>query len=250
MITVRIGNGDSVTVTSEAGNVTITGNFSTFNPARVTIPLLSNTTHHLTVSAHVKQISVSGGCVYGNYTLSTTNDRLSAPLTIVQSSSGITTSPTQPGSTFTFAPTIDSYVDASSPTSNYGTLSNLRVDASTIVRSYLRFPVQGLSGNVTRATLLIYANSASNAGFTAHSVDNTPWSELTINYDNAPPIGSSFGSSGAFTAGTLVRIDVTAYIIGNAVYNFGLTTSSNTAISLASSEASANAPQLIIETTP
>jgi len=43
---------------------------------------------------------------------------------------------------------------------------------------------------------------------------------------------------------------VTAYIAGNGTYNFGLTTPSSTAISFASREAGANAPQLIIETGP
>jgi hypothetical protein len=114
----------------------------------------------------------------------------------------------------------------------------------------MRFYTQGVSGNVTRATLLIYANSASSTGFTVHGVSDNTWTELVINYNNAPPMGSALGSSEPFTAGTLVRIDVTSYITGNGIYNFGLTTPGSTAISLASSESGANAPQLIIETTP
>jgi hypothetical protein len=114
----------------------------------------------------------------------------------------------------------------------------------------MRFYIEGVIGNVSRATLLIYANSASSTGFTAHSVSDNEWTELIINYDNAPPMGSALGSTGPFSAGTLVRIDVTPYITGNGIYSLGLTTPSNTAISLASSESGANAPQLIIETTP
>jgi serine protease len=90
VITVRIGNGDSVTVTGESGSFTVTGNFSVSNPALVTVPLLANTTHHLTVSAHVRSTTGPNGCVYGNYTLTTTNDRLGAPLTIVQSTGSVT----------------------------------------------------------------------------------------------------------------------------------------------------------------
>jgi hypothetical protein len=154
-------------------------------------------------------------------------------------------------STFTFTPIIDSYVHANNPSKNYGTSITLRADASPTVRSYLRFIVEGVSGNVTRATLLIYADSGSSAGITAHSVSNSDiWSELTISYNNAPPVGAALGSSGAFAAASIVRIDVTSYITGNAVYNFGITTPGNTAVSLASSEAAANVPQLIIETTP
>jgi hypothetical protein len=90
IITVRIGNGDSVTVTHEFGSTTVTGSFSTVNPAQVTVPLQPNSTHHLTVSAHVRPFTGPGGCTYGNYTLSTTVDRQGAPLTIVQSNGDIT----------------------------------------------------------------------------------------------------------------------------------------------------------------
>jgi hypothetical protein len=83
-ITVRIGNGDAVTVTAESGTFTVTGNFNAYNnPALITMTLVSNTTHHLNVAAHVRPVS-SGGCQYGNYTLTTTVDRFGNPLTIEQ----------------------------------------------------------------------------------------------------------------------------------------------------------------------
>lgn len=81
VITVYAGNSDSVTVTLETGSFTVNGNFSTSSPALVTVTLQENTVHHLTVSAHIKEINM-GGCVYGGYTLSTTNDRYGSPLTI------------------------------------------------------------------------------------------------------------------------------------------------------------------------
>jgi hypothetical protein len=105
VITVRIGNGDSVTVTGESGSFTVTGDFSISNPALVTVPLLANTTHHLTVSAHVRSIVGPNGCGYGNYTLTTSHDRLGAPLTIVQSTGTNTPTPTVT-STPTRTPTL------------------------------------------------------------------------------------------------------------------------------------------------
>ena len=126
----------------------------------------------------------------------------------------------------------------------------MRSDGSPIVRSYLRFSVQGLTGTVTRATLRIFANSASNAGCVANGVSDNTWSETTINYNNAPPVGSALGSSGAIAAGVWISMDVTAYITGNGIYNLAVTTPGSTAISLASRESGANAPQLIIEISP
>ena len=102
-VTVRIGNGDAVTVTTQAGTFVATGNFGyTSNPARVTVELAPSETNFLTVQAHVRRTS-SSGCPYGGYTLSTTSDRTGAPLVIVQQGGATaTTTPTSsPSSTKT-----------------------------------------------------------------------------------------------------------------------------------------------------
>jgi hypothetical protein len=163
-----------------------------------------------------------------------------------------TRTPTNPGSggSFTFTSIADAYVNETSPTTNYGSLSTLRTDGSPILRSYLRFNVQGLSGNVSRATLRVFANTASSAGCSASSVSNNTWTESTINYNNAPSVGGALGSSGSFGAGIWINIEVTAYITGNGTFNLALTPLGTTAISFASRESGANAPQLVIETSP
>jgi hypothetical protein len=152
--------------------------------------------------------------------------------------------------TFTFTPAADSYVNQSSPTTNYGASTQFRVDGSPFVRSYLRFNVQGLNGTVTRATLRVFANSAASSGCVANIVSDNTWTETGLNYNNVPPMGGALGSSGSFGAGVWVSMDVTTYITGSGTYNLALTTPGSTAISLASREAGANAPQLIIETEP
>jgi hypothetical protein len=144
---------------------------------------------------------------------------------------------------------MDSYVNQSSATINYGTATQLRVDGSPFVRSYLRFNVQNVTGRVTRATLRIFASTASGSSCVANIVTNNTWTETGINYNNAPPPGGALGSSGSFGAGVWITMDVTAYITGNGTYNLALTTAGSTAVSLSSRE-SANDPQLIIETAP
>jgi hypothetical protein len=124
------------------------------------------------------------------------------------------------------------------------------VDGSPVIRSYLRFTVQGLNGTVTKATLRIFANSASSSSLVASGVSDNTWTESTINYNNAPALGSMIGSSSPVTAGAWISIDITAYITGNGTYNLAVTTPGGTAISLASRQSGANAPQLIIETSP
>jgi parallel beta helix pectate lyase-like protein/pectate lyase-like protein len=157
---------------------------------------------------------------------------------------------TTSASTLTTIPIADSYANSSSPATNYGTATTFRVDGSPIVRSYLRFEVQGINSRVSRATLRIFANSAASAGVAANSVSDNGWTESTVNYNNAPAIGNALGSSGPVSAGIWISMDVTTYITGNGTYNLALTTPGSTAISLASRESGANAPQLVIQTSP
>jgi hypothetical protein len=152
--------------------------------------------------------------------------------------------------TFTFTPVADSYVNASSPTANYGTQTQLRADGSPVVRGYLRFNVQNLTGRITRVTLRIYANSAQNLGIELRSVTDNSWTETGINFNNAPAVGGVLGSSGSIGANTWKTIDVTSFITGNGVFNLAVTTNSSTALSLASRQSGANTPQLIVETAP
>lgn len=191
--------------------------------------------------------------VTATQTASATPSQTATSISTVTSTGTATATPTvtpsqgSTGSTTTFTPIADSYIDAASPSSNYGSLTTLRVDASPDVRSYIRFNVQGLNGTITRATLRIFANSASSQGFRAHGLSDNSWSESAINYNNAPVLGAVLGSSGAATSNTWKTVDVTAYVTGNGAFNFGLSTTGSTALSLASRQSGANAPQLIIE---
>jgi hypothetical protein len=157
---------------------------------------------------------------------------------------------TSASGTFTFSPSADAYVNESNPSTNYGTSTTLRADATPVVRSYLRFDVQGLSGTIARVTLRIFTNSSSSTGYEVRNVTDNSWGETTINYSNAPATDGVTGTSGPFSAGVWTTVDVTPLLTGNGTYNIALTTTNATAFSLASRESGANAPQLIIETAP
>jgi hypothetical protein len=80
VITVDLGNGETITVTGESG--VFSAPFDAF-PKEIEITLLPDTTHNLTVEGKVKEIT-QGECVYGGYVLSTTTDRNGDPLVIEQ----------------------------------------------------------------------------------------------------------------------------------------------------------------------
>jgi hypothetical protein len=122
------------------------------------------------------------------------------------------------------------------------------VDASPDVHSYLRFTVQGLGGkSISRARLLLYVTSNSSQGTNAQAVADNGWAEGTINYGNAPALGSILASSPPVSSGTWVSFDVTSYVTGEGTFSFGISTLGSTALSLSSRESGANAPQLIID---
>ena len=86
VVTVYIGYGVEVTVTTESGTYTVTGDFNAYtNPAKVEINLLPNTVNHLEVTAKVRSgLTGPENCTYGGYTLTTRNDKNGAPLVIAQ----------------------------------------------------------------------------------------------------------------------------------------------------------------------
>jgi hypothetical protein len=158
-----------------------------------------------------------------------------------------TASPSGSPGIATLIPAADSYVDASAPTSNFGRLTQVRIDGSPSDRTFLRFTVTGVTGTVVSAVVRVYANSAQTTGYDLYSVANNNWVETAITDANAPPFcATKLGSSGKITAGTWTSVDVTSAITGNGTYSFGLSTTNSTAVSLSSREG-ANPPQLMID---
>ncbi len=176
--------------------------------------------------------------------------RISVILVVVGLLASLTFIPTSATTiNLTFNPTADSYTKASSPGTNYGTVTTLRVDHSPIDNSYLRFTVSGLSGQlITHASLLIHANSASTQGLVARSVASKTWGETTIDYSNAPALGSTLASSKAVVSGSWVTLDVSTFVTGAGVFSFEVSTPGSTAISLSARESGANAPKLVVTT--
>jgi hypothetical protein len=80
VVSAELGNGEVITITTESG--TFVAPVTTL-PTEITVDLLPNTTHNLTVEGRVSEIQ-QGDCTYGGYTLTTTRDRDGGPLVIEQ----------------------------------------------------------------------------------------------------------------------------------------------------------------------
>lgn len=146
----------------------------------------------------------------------------------------------------TLNPVADASVISSRPTTNQGNVATLRLDASPDINSYLRFNVQGVTGSVTQATLRLYSQSTSGTGYSVYQVADNSWGETTINYNNAPALGSVLNNSGGIASGSYVDVDVTGYVTGNGLFSFGLSTADSNLIQLQSREG-ANEPELVVQ---
>jgi hypothetical protein len=168
-------------------------------------------------------------------------------VTSTATTAGGSTSTSTGTATATFAPIADAYVNATKKTHNYGTTADLRADASPVLRSYLRFDVQGLTAPVSRAYLKLHATGGSSVPLDVRPT-SASWLENAITFANAPAVGAVAASSDAFGSGSLVSIDVASLVKGNGAMGLALTSSSGAGVVLSSREAGANAPQLQIET--
>ena len=152
-----------------------------------------------------------------------------------------------PGPTLTFLPTDDSFVRSSVPNENNGNLDSLRTfKGSAQTNSFLKFTVSGVSGTVTSAKLRLYVVKESPNAGNLYPVADTTWSEGTITWTTAPPIGSTrIAPGGAAPLGTWIEINLGSAIGGDGTYSFALVGASSTAAWFSSSEG-ANSPQLVL----
>src|SRR5260370_40428254 len=83
-------------------------------------------------------------------------------------------------------PPADTFVSSSAPQSNFGSQPLLAVQAGTT--SYVQFNLTGLpaGATVSKATLRLYVDVSTQAGsFDVYEIDS-PWSENSMNFNNAP----------------------------------------------------------------
>jgi hypothetical protein len=157
--------------------------------------------------------------------------------------------------TITLNPTDDARVNSANPSTSYGSSSTLRLrkSSSTTINSYLKFNVSDLSGSVQSAKLRLYVTDSSKSGGSVYWVSNnydgtpSPWTEEGLNWDNAPAIeGTALSSVEAASVDSWVEFDVTPAITGEAIYSFGLKTTSSDAVYYNSKEGS-NKPELVVQ---
>ncbi len=167
------------------------------------------------------------------------------------------TAPPPPASGVTLV--ADAKVNSGSPGTNYGGDTTLRVKTG-VYRSFLKFTVSGLQGQVSGASLRLQAvTQKSPDGGGVYLVGNTlgdgttPWTESNVTWATMPGLGTrKIGTAGPVdpaAAGGIVTIalDPGAFAGGDGTYSLGLDSSSTTSAYYSSKEG-ATAPQLLLTT--
>jgi len=150
-----------------------------------------------------------------------------------------------PPQVITFTTVADARVNSNSPNSNYGDANDLR--ASNAYKSYLKFVVSGVNGAIEKAILRLFCEDPSVDGGAFYPVDNN-WEENTITWNNAPSItGAPVISAGPVPVDTWVELDITAEILGDSTYSFGITSATSDRVNYSSREGN-EPPELVLET--
>jgi len=159
----------------------------------------------------------------------------------------ITVSPAGGGQTVAFTPTDDTFVRSNYPSEINGELPTIRsfkdVDETD---SYLKFTVTGVTGTVTSAKLRLYVVNASPNGGTLYPVQDTTWTEGTLDWPHRPAFGpTAIGPAGPAPLNTWIEINLGSTIAGNGTYSLALIGASPDPAWFSSSEG-ANRPQLVL----
>ena len=182
----------------------------------------------------------------GSYTVTLTTWTPNGGSSVEAKPSYITVTPS-----VVYAPTDDSWVRSTAPTTNYGTQTVLSIKSQpasgTFQRAYLRFAVTGMTQPVVTAKLRLYVRDPSPDGGTAY-LTGSSWTERTITWNNAPPLtGDPLGAAGATELGTWAEIPLPASLFsgGDGVYSFAIASASNDTVGYGSRQ-SPTAPQLVL----
>ncbi len=154
--------------------------------------------------------------------------------------------------TFTFAATQDTYVDANRPTKKYGSASVLTAQGSPLRQAFLRFalsgvPPDGVAQALLRLTVGSGSSDGSSIGGTVYAISSNSWSESTTTFATRPVVdGLPLVTRGPVTTNQVVDFDVSPAVDGSGSYNFAVVSTATDALRYRSREASIGKPQLVV----
>lgn len=152
----------------------------------------------------------------------------------------------QTTSTLTLTPVADAYVDAATPGTSYGTTGSLKVDASSVKQSFMKFSISGIGTRyVTDVRLRLWQKDTSPFGGRVARISSNSWDE-SVTWNSRPAIdGATLGSFGPVSAGAWYEISLGQAVAADGTITLAMD-STNSDGSRWGSRNSDNPPQLIV----
>lgn len=213
---------------------------------------------HASGNAPQLLVSVAGGSVTPTLIPTDTPVETPTPTDMQTPAPTPTDTPTptpQPGGTpveITIPVAEDSFIAKGAPTSNFGTRLTLQNDASPVRDILLKFNVTGIgTRTVTAASLKLYNREGAPSGGTVYSALSSDWTETSVNWNNAPPLGTLITSigpvSGTSTVPVLYTLDITGAVSGDGSYTFRIPGTSEDSADYAAKEGVvSHRPELVL----
>lgn len=139
-------------------------------------------------------------------------------------------------------PTSDFFVSSLHQRSHYGKVKELVAGRKRSYTAYLRFAAAPTGGRVVLRLLPIVGNPK---GLIVRRAKGGRWSERSAAFATAPLMAPAGVASGPLTKGQWAEIDVTGLVSAGRAAAFGLVTTSQSPVVVASREGGPSAPQLV-----
>lgn len=154
--------------------------------------------------------------------------------------------------TITYTTDADTRVSQSSPTTNYGSQSNLLIGGASgsAQNGYLRFTVSGITGPVQQVKLRVFCTTNGTVDGPAAYLAENDWIEKGtggVTWNTRPALlSSALDNPGAIGTNVWVEYDVTAAITGNGTYTFALVGEGDDGVTFSSREGTMPAQLTVI----
>jgi hypothetical protein len=157
------------------------------------------------------------------------------------------------GTVLRFQPTKDSYVNADTPTTNYGRRTKTDADNSPVKKTLMAFQVAGTGGcSIATAHLRLYNVDAAPRGGDFRRLDDLGWGEQTVTWETAPdlddPDAQPVASLNGVSKGNWYEVDLSSLVHGDGPVGVAITSTAFDGAGYSSKEGPiSQRPELVVE---
>ena len=156
----------------------------------------------------------------------------------------------QQGTVLRFQPAKNTYVNADTPTTAYGTATKTYADNDPVRKALMAFNVAGTGGcPIAAAHLRLYNIDASPRGGEFRPLADTGWNEQTVTWETAPATDAqAIARLDGVTKKTWYEVDVTSLVRGDGPVGLAITSSAFDGAGYSSKEGPlSQRPELVVE---